>query len=176
LRAESGSVRCPARSHRSRNTPAPAVGRPSRATGPDSDSAAEVLSPILFNFPNAGRLLTLLFVLFAAWYVGVALVVAILATTLAFGRHWCSHLCPVASPLELGSRLVPTSLKLDFSRTPALPFRYAYLSVYFIAPAVGIGSLCCSYCNFAPVPRLFALRLRGRRRRGGVGHGRTVRW
>ena len=36
----------------------------------DSDSAAEILIPILFNFPNAGRLLTLLFVPFAAWLAG----------------------------------------------------------------------------------------------------------
>jgi len=40
---------------------------------PDSDSAAEVLVPILFNFPNAGPLLTLLFVPFAAWLAGSAL-------------------------------------------------------------------------------------------------------
>lgn len=89
-------------------------------------------------------------------YLGVVLVLGILITTLAFGRHWCSHVCPVASPLELGSRLLPASLKLDFSRTPALSFRYAYLAVYLVAPAIGIGSLCCSYCNFAAVPRLFA--------------------
>lgn len=93
---------------------------------------------------------------FVRSYMGVALVVAILATTFAFGRYWCSHLCPVAGPLELGSRLVPSSMKLDFSRTPAAPFRYAYLSVYMIAPAIGIGSLCCNYCNFAAVPRFFA--------------------
>jgi Na+/H+-dicarboxylate symporter len=36
----------------------------------ESDSAAEILIPILFNFPNAGRLLTLLFVPFAAWLAG----------------------------------------------------------------------------------------------------------
>ena len=40
---------------------------------PDSDSAAEILVPILFNFPNAGPLLTLLFVPFAAWQAGAAL-------------------------------------------------------------------------------------------------------
>jgi Na+/H+-dicarboxylate symporter/ABC-type amino acid transport substrate-binding protein len=40
---------------------------------PDSDSAAEVLVPILFNFPNAGPLLTLLFVPFAAWLAGSTL-------------------------------------------------------------------------------------------------------
>jgi Na+/H+-dicarboxylate symporter len=38
----------------------------------ESNSAAEILIPILFNFPNAGRLLTLLFVPFAAWLAGSA--------------------------------------------------------------------------------------------------------
>jgi Na+/H+-dicarboxylate symporter len=40
---------------------------------PESDAAAEVLVPILFNFPNAGRLLTLLFIPFAGWLAGSAL-------------------------------------------------------------------------------------------------------
>ena len=39
----------------------------------ESDSAAELLVPILFNFPNAGRLLTLLFIPFAAWLAGSGL-------------------------------------------------------------------------------------------------------
>jgi Na+/H+-dicarboxylate symporter len=39
----------------------------------DSDSAADILIPILFNFPNAGRLMTLLFIPFAAWIAGDAL-------------------------------------------------------------------------------------------------------
>lgn len=38
----------------------------------EADSAAEILVPILFNFPNAGKLLTLLFVPFAAWLAGNA--------------------------------------------------------------------------------------------------------
>ncbi len=52
---------------------------------PDSDSAAEVLIPILFNFPNAGRLLTLLFVPFAAWLAGSAFSAADYATLFAVG-------------------------------------------------------------------------------------------
>ncbi len=112
--------------------------------------------PRMFFVWHEGATLATFLLGFVRSYAGVALVVAILATTLAFGRHWCSHLCPVASPLELGSRLVPSSLKLDFSRTPAHSFRYAYLSVYLVAPVLGVGSLCCSYCNFAAVPRLFA--------------------
>ncbi len=36
----------------------------------DTDSFIEVLIPISFNFPNLGKLLTLMFVLFAGWYSG----------------------------------------------------------------------------------------------------------
>jgi len=35
-----------------------------------TDSAADVMIPVLFNFPTAGKLLTLLFVPFAAWVAG----------------------------------------------------------------------------------------------------------
>lgn len=88
-------------------------------------------------------------------YMGAALVFGILATTFAFGRYWCSHICPVGGALELGSRLVPKPLKIDYSSVPGAPVRYGYLSVYLLAPLFGIGSLCCRYCNFATVPRLF---------------------
>jgi Na+/H+-dicarboxylate symporter len=39
----------------------------------ETDSATEVLIPLMFNFPNAGKLLTLLFVPFAAWFSGAPL-------------------------------------------------------------------------------------------------------
>lgn len=39
----------------------------------ETDSATEVLIPIMFNFPNAGKLLTLMFVPFAAWFSGAPL-------------------------------------------------------------------------------------------------------
>ncbi len=95
---------------------------------------------------------------FAVWlraWMGVGLVVLILGTTFVFGRYWCSHVCPIGGFMELASRLIPARLKLDFSIVPAPAFRYAYLAVYIVAPAIGIGSLCCNYCNFAVVPRLF---------------------
>ena len=88
-------------------------------------------------------------------YMGVALVVVILLTTLFLGRYWCSHLCPVGGATELGGRLLPRFLKIDYSGIPAAPVRYGYLAVYLAAPLIGIGSLCCSYCNFATIPRLF---------------------
>ena len=39
----------------------------------NTDSAADVLIPVMFNFPNAGKLLTLLFIPFAAWLSGSAM-------------------------------------------------------------------------------------------------------
>ncbi len=57
--------------------------------------------------------------------------------------------------MELGSHLVPKFLKINYSGIPAASFRYGYLAVFFLAPALGIGSLCCNYCNFATIPRLF---------------------
>jgi Na+/H+-dicarboxylate symporter len=38
-----------------------------------ADSAAEVLIPVMFNFPNAGKLLSLMFIPFAAWLAGAPL-------------------------------------------------------------------------------------------------------
>jgi Na+/H+-dicarboxylate symporter len=51
----------------------------------ESDSAAEILIPVLFNFPNAGRLLTLLFVPFAAWLAGSSLSAADYVNLFAVG-------------------------------------------------------------------------------------------
>jgi ferredoxin-type protein NapH len=92
---------------------------------------------------------------FARAWLGVALVLGVLAVTVRSGRWWCSHACPVGGAMELGSRLVPTRLRIDFSQVPAAPVRYGYLAVYLLAPALGVGSLCCNYCNFAAIPRLF---------------------
>ncbi len=88
-------------------------------------------------------------------YMGVALVFGIFASTFFLGRYWCSHLCPVGGAMELVSRFIPKRLRIDFKPVPAPSFRYGYLAVYFIASAAGVGSLCCNYCNFATVPRLF---------------------
>ncbi|MBL0224851.1 MAG: 4Fe-4S binding protein [Geobacteraceae bacterium] len=88
-------------------------------------------------------------------FMGVALVVAALISTFFLGRYWCSHLCPIGGAGELGSKLVPEKLKIDYASIPAAPVRYGYMAVYLAAPLLGLGSLCCNYCNFAAVPRLF---------------------
>ncbi len=88
-------------------------------------------------------------------FMGVALVGGILASTFFLGRIWCSHVCPIGGTAELGSRLVPKKLKIPLNAVPAPAVRYGYLAAYLALPALGLGSLCCSYCNFATVPRLF---------------------
>lgn len=111
--------------------------------------------PRMFFTWREGMTTTQFFMGFLRSYMGVALVAAILLSTLFFGRYWCSHLCPVGSSTELGSRLVPKKLRINYTGISAPPVRYGYLAVYLLAPLFGIGSLCCSYCNFATMPRLF---------------------
>ncbi|MGD2039046.1 MAG: cation:dicarboxylase symporter family transporter, partial [Desulfobacterales bacterium] len=47
-----------------------------RIKNEDTDNYVEVLVPTSFNFPNIGKLLTLLFVLFAGWFVGKSVALA----------------------------------------------------------------------------------------------------
>lgn len=86
-------------------------------------------------------------------YMGVALVLGAVVSTFFWGRLWCSHLCPIGGTAELGSQLIPRALKIPLAGVPASPVRYGYLAAYLLLPALGLGSLCCSYCNFATVPR-----------------------
>lgn len=111
--------------------------------------------PRMFFTWREGMTLGAFFFGFLRSFIGVLLVVAILASTFFLGRWWCSHLCPIGGATELGSRLMPKWLKIPFASVPAPPVRYGYLAAYLIAPAIGIGSLCCNYCNFAAVPRFF---------------------
>ena len=43
---------------------------------PESASSVDVIVPVSFNFPNAGRLLQLVFILFAAWFTSSAISLA----------------------------------------------------------------------------------------------------
>lgn len=111
--------------------------------------------PRMFFTWNQGTSIGNFLLGFARSYMGVILVAGILIATLFVGRYWCSHLCPVGGSMEAGSSIIPKWMKIEFGSVQAAPFRYGYLGVYMIAPAIGLGSLCCNYCNFATVPRLF---------------------
>ena len=92
--------------------------------------------------------------IFLATFMGVALVAVVLVVTLFAGRYFCSHVCPIGGSTELASRLLPDRVKIRYDGVHAPSVRYAYLLVYLLVPLVGIGSLCCRYCNFAVIPRL----------------------
>ena len=47
--------------------------RKAMGTDAESESSVDVIVPISFNFPNVGRLLQLLFILFAAWFTKTAI-------------------------------------------------------------------------------------------------------
>ena len=73
----------------------------------NADSAAEVLIPVMFNFPNAGKLLTLLFIPFAAWLSGVA-----------FGGVEFSSLLSVGIPSYFAKAQVALPFLLDVFSLP----------------------------------------------------------
>jgi Na+/H+-dicarboxylate symporter/ABC-type amino acid transport substrate-binding protein len=75
--------------------------RKHRLLNAESGSAAELLVPILFNFPNAGRLLTLLFVPFAAWLAGNAFTASDYASLFAVGVPTYFAKAQVALPFLL---------------------------------------------------------------------------
>ena len=77
---------------------------------PETDSAAEVLIPVLFNFPNAGRLLTLLFVPFAAWLAGSPFSAADLPALFAAGIPSYFAKAQVALPFLLDVFKLPHDL------------------------------------------------------------------
>jgi ferredoxin-type protein NapH len=136
--------------------PLAAVFQPSGDTG-----FCGTWCPRMFFSWRLGQSASAFFAGFARAWLGVALVAAVLAVTFFLGRAWCSHVCPIGGAMELGSKLVPRAWKIDFSGVPSAPVRYGYLAVYLLAPALGIGSLCCNYCNFAAVPRLFGAAFTG---------------
>jgi ferredoxin-type protein NapH len=93
----------------------------------------------------------------ARGYIGAGLFFLIIIGTLFFARYWCSHICPVGGFMEMVSRIIPEKLKIDYSAIPAPAVRYGYLFAFVAAPLFGIGSICCSYCNFGVMPRLVGL-------------------
>jgi polyferredoxin len=117
--------------------------------------------PRMFFAWRKGMEIGRFFMGFLRSYMGVILVAGVLLSTLFFGRYWCSHLCPVGGTMETGSRFFPKFMKINFTKIPAPSFRYGYLLVYLVAPAIGLGSLCCNYCNFATIPRMYGAAVGG---------------
>jgi Na+/H+-dicarboxylate symporter len=78
-----------------------------RLRTPDATSAVEVLVPMAFTFPNPGKLLTLLFVPYAAWLAGSPLGVPDFATLFGVGVLAYFAKAQVALPFLLDLMGVP---------------------------------------------------------------------
>lgn len=87
---------------------------------------------------------------------GVIFLFVWLGITFFFGRWMCSHVCPVGGLTEFAGRLVPSWLKLDYCKFLDAPlFRYGFLGAFILLPALGLASICCSYCSWSTVPETF---------------------
>jgi len=84
--------------------------------------------PILFNFPNAGRLLTLLFVPFAAWLAGSAFSAADYSTLFAVGIPSYLAKAQVALPFLMDVFGLPHDLFQLYVPLARRPIRAGVLS------------------------------------------------
>ncbi len=90
--------------------------------------------------------------------VGVVLLLLWFGITFFFGRWACSHFCPVGALTEFGSKLVPKRFRIDFARRVHAPlFRYGFLATFVLLPILGLGSICCGYCNLSAIPEAFGV-------------------
>jgi Na+/H+-dicarboxylate symporter len=81
-----------------------------RIKNDDTDNYVEVLVPTSFNFPNIGKLLTLLFVLFAGWFVGKNIALADYPGFAVLGLFTLFGGVDLALPFLLDQMQVPTDM------------------------------------------------------------------
>jgi Na+/H+-dicarboxylate symporter/ABC-type amino acid transport substrate-binding protein len=81
-----------------------------RLNSDDTDSLSEVIVPVTFNFPNTGKLLSLLFVPFAAWLAGSAMELSAYPQFLFLGLGSYFAKAQVALPFLMDTQRIPQDL------------------------------------------------------------------
>ncbi len=76
----------------------------------DTDNYVEVLVPTSFNFPNIGKLLTLLFVLFAGWFVGKSIALTDYPSFAVIGLFTLFGGVDLALPFLLDQMQIPSDM------------------------------------------------------------------
>jgi Na+/H+-dicarboxylate symporter/ABC-type amino acid transport substrate-binding protein len=76
----------------------------------DTDSLSEVIVPVTFNFPNTGKLLSLLFVPFAAWLAGTPMELGSYPNFLLLGLASYFAKAQIALPFLLDIQKLPQDL------------------------------------------------------------------
>ena len=81
-----------------------------RLSSDDTDSLSEVIVPVTFNFPNTGKLLSLLFVPFAAWLAGSTMELSAYPQFLFLGLGSYFAKAQVALPFLMDTQRIPQDL------------------------------------------------------------------
>jgi len=92
-----------------------------------TDSYVDVIIPVSFNFPNVGKLLMLLFILFAAWFSGSALSLKKYVTFVSSGLLSFFGGVDVAMPFMLDLMRLPSDLYQLYVVTGILNGRFSTL-------------------------------------------------
>ena len=112
------------------------------AEGEDTSSAVDIIVPVSFNFPSLGKLLVLLFVLFAAWFTDTELDLAD-RLSLAFGGLFSLFgSLNVAVPYMLNAQQIPADMFQLFLVTGIVVGRFgAMLAALHIIVLAVVGPL-----------------------------------
>lgn len=93
-----------------------------------AEKTVDALVPIGFAFPHAGKIMTLLFVLFAAWFVGVDLTLTSHASLVISGVFSVFASTHVAIPFLLDSIRVPVDMYQLYLTTGIINARFAAMA------------------------------------------------
>jgi len=93
----------------------------------DTASFVDIIVPVSFNFPTTGKLLTLLFILFCAWFTGNAVSVTAYPYLSFIGISSLFASSNVAIPFLLDSMQIPSDLYHLFILTGIVNRRFATL-------------------------------------------------
>jgi hypothetical protein len=119
--------------------------REHNAGGPEAESAVDIIVPVSFNFPSLGKLLVLLFVLFAAWFTDTDLTAGDRVSLAFSGLFTLFGSINVAVPYMLDSLQIPADMFQLFLVTGIVVGRFgAMLAALHIIVLAVVGTLALS--------------------------------
>ena len=106
-----------------------------------AEAAVEVIVPVSFNFPHAGKLFTITFVLFAGWYSGYPVDIEDYPKLAAAGLTSLFASASVAVPFIMETARVPSDLFELFLTTGVINSRFAtLLAAVFVLTLTLLGA------------------------------------
>ena len=106
-----------------------------------AEAAVEVIVPVSFNFPHAGKLFTLTFVLFAGWYSGYPVEIEDFPAVAAAGLASLFASASIAVPFIMETARVPSDLFELFLATGVINSRFAtLLAAMFVLTLTLLGA------------------------------------